>query len=181
MVERVEFYDKAMWKTSFDRSKIETLLTEAYKVHDAPLNEAAATVWGTLGRGMRGSSPPEGGNFEALAQDRLNFLLPSRLDPSRIDKCINPENPERDKLLGLAAGMEVDLPEGFTPNGETPETRSPLHKMYIKAHLAVDCMFFAMFTAGLAFIFRREKALKIPVSTSLPHTGRRRPEHSRSI
>ena len=36
-----------MWKTPFDRSKIKTLLTEAYKVHDAPLNEAAATAWGT--------------------------------------------------------------------------------------------------------------------------------------
>ena len=102
------------------------------------------------------------GNFQALAQERLDSLLPSRLNPSRIDEWITRENPERDKLLQLSAGMEVDLPEGFTPNGDAPETRSPLRKKYVETHLAVDCMFYAMFTAGLAFIFDTETTLKVP-------------------
>ena len=44
MVERVESYSIAMWGgTPIDRVKIEMLLEEDYRVHDAPLNEVAAT------------------------------------------------------------------------------------------------------------------------------------------
>ena len=93
---------------------------------------------------------------------KIGSLLPGRLNPSRIERCIAPENPERGKLMQLAAGMEVDLPEGFVPNGETPDLRSPLRKKYVETHLAVDCMFYAMFTAGLAFIFSTETALRVP-------------------
>ena len=64
--------------------------------------------------------------------------------------------------MQLAAGMEVDLPKGFVPNGETPDLRSSLRKKYVETHLAVDCMFYAMFTAGLAFIFSTETALRVP-------------------
>ena len=57
--------------------------------------------------------------------------------------------------------MEVDLPSGFVPNGEAPETRSPLRKMYVKAHLAVDCRLYAMYAQGLAFLFKTDTALRI--------------------
>ena len=32
--------------------------------------------------------------------------------------------------MELADGMAVDLPSGFVPNGEAPETRSPLRKVH---------------------------------------------------
>ena len=77
MVKRVETYGKAMWKTPFNRSEIETLLTKAYKVHDAPFNEAAAAVWGTenFPNGIPSISVEEcelalqqkSGDFQALA------------------------------------------------------------------------------------------------------------------
>ena len=103
----------------------------------------------------------KGGDFEAMAQERLTELLPSRLNPTRIDSCIHHTNPERRLLLELAGGMEVDLPVGFIPNGEAPETRSTLRKMYVKAHLAVDCMFYAIYTQGLAFLLKTDTALKV--------------------
>ena len=64
------------------------------------------------------------GNFEALAHDRLQELQPGRLNPTRIENCIHPTNPERNRLLELVNGMEVDPPSGFVPNGEAQETRS---------------------------------------------------------
>ena len=92
----------------------------------------------------------------------------------RINDCIHPTNPERVRLLELADGMEVDLPSGFVPNGEAPETRSPLRKMYIKAHLAVDCMFYAIYTQGLAFLFKTETAIRIKgVHFSLAHWAKK--------
>ena len=57
--------------------------------------------------------------------------------------------------------MAVDLPAGFVPNGEAPETRSTLRKMYVKAHLAVDCMFYAIYTQGLAFLLKTDTAIKV--------------------
>ena len=57
--------------------------------------------------------------------------------------------------------MEVDLASGFVPNGEAPETRSPLRKIHVKAHLAVDCMFYAMYAEGLAVLFKTDTALRI--------------------
>ena len=70
-----------MWVGSpIDRKSIEELLEEAYRVHDVPLNEEAATQWGTenfpggipqsavdeceaaleqKGRGLRGSGAGE--------------------------------------------------------------------------------------------------------------------------
>ena len=186
MVERVERYSMAMWgMTPVDHSKIVTLLEEAYRVHDAPLNEDAAARWGK--ENFPGGIPQsavdnceaaleqKGGDFESLAKSRLQELLPGRLNPTRINDCIHPTNPERGRLLELADGMVVDLPSGFVPNGEAPETRFPLRKMYTKAHLAVDCMFYAIYTQGLAFLFKTETALRIKGSTSLQHHGRRWP------
>ena len=57
----------------------------------------------------------KGGDFGALAGERLEQILPSRMNRSRIDRCIHESNPDRERLIDLADGMEVDLPEGFTP------------------------------------------------------------------
>ena len=47
MTVRVKRYSKAMWgNTPTDTARIEGLLEEAYRVHDVPLNEEAATQWG---------------------------------------------------------------------------------------------------------------------------------------
>ena len=100
----------------------------------------------------------KGGDFKAMARDRLTELLPSRLNHTRINECIHDTNPEKPRLLELAEGMEVDLPIGFRPNGEAPETRSTLRKMYVKTHLAVDCMLYAIYTQGLAFLLKTSTA-----------------------
>ena len=106
-----------------------------------------------------------------MAQERLTGLLPSRLNTTRIDNCIHHTNPERQLLIELAGGMEVDLPAGFVPNGEAPETRSTLRKMYVKAHLAVDCMFYAIYTQGLAFLLNTDTAIKVKLVTVSPLTN----------
>ena len=70
--------------------------------------------------------------------------------------------------------MEVDLPTGFTPNGEAPETRSTLRKMYVKTHLAVDCMLYAIYTQGLAFLLKTSTALKVEGIHFRRRTGQRK-------
>ena len=103
-----------------------------------------------------------------MAQERLAELLPSRLNPTRINSCIHDTNPERQLLMGLAGGMEVDLPVGFVPNGGAPETRSTLRKMYVKTRLAVDCRFYAIYTQGLTFLLKTSTALKVKGVHSSP-------------
>ena len=182
MTARVKRYSEAMWgNTSTDTVRIEGLLEEAYRVHDVPLNEEAATQWGkdNFPEGITQSAVDEcegalekrGGDFEAMARERLAELLPSRLNPTRINSCIHDTNPEKQLLMELAGGMEVDLPAGFTPNGEAPETRSTLRKMYVKTHLAVDCMFYAIYTQGLAFLLKTSTALKIKGVQGPRHRG----------
>ena len=118
MVERVESYSTAMWSvTPIDRSKIVTLLEEAYRVHDAPLNEDAAAQWGK--ENFPGGIPPSAvdkceavlrqreGDLEALARDRLQGLLPGRLKANGINDCVHPTNPGGCRLLELAGGMFV--------------------------------------------------------------------------
>ena len=47
MTVRIKRYSEAMWGgTQADNSRVEGLLEEAYRVHDVPLNEEAATRWG---------------------------------------------------------------------------------------------------------------------------------------
>ena len=46
------------------------------------------------------------------------------MNGDRIRRCIHEDSPEHGLLFDLADGMVVDLPENFTPNGDSPETRS---------------------------------------------------------
>jgi hypothetical protein len=75
---------------------------------------------------------------------------------------LSPDNPELDRLLILATGMVVPLPAGFVSNGATSLTRPKLRKLYLQTHRAVDCKFFEMATAGLAFVLPMERAEQIP-------------------
>ena len=113
MTARVKRYSEAMWgNTSTDTARVEGLLEEAYRVHDVPLNEEAATQWekDNFPEGIPQSAVDEcedalerkGGNFEAMAQERLAELLPSRLNPTRINSCIHDTNPETPATDGVS-------------------------------------------------------------------------------
>ena len=56
----------------------------------------------------------------ASGRSSSSGIMMSRMNKSRIDQCIHESNPDRDRLIDLADGMKVDLPEGFTPNGDAP-------------------------------------------------------------
>ena len=82
MTVRIKRYSEAMWGgTQADNSRVERLLEEAYRAHDVPLNEEAATRWGkeNFPGGIPQSAVDEceaelerkGGDFEAMAQERL--------------------------------------------------------------------------------------------------------------
>ena len=78
MTVRVKRYSEAMWgDTPADNARIQGLLEEAYRVHDVPLNEEAATRWGeeNFPEGIPQPAVDEceaalkrkGGDFEAMA------------------------------------------------------------------------------------------------------------------
>ena len=87
MTARVKRYSEALWGcTPTDTTRIEGLLQEAYRVHDVPLNEEAATQWGK--ENFPGGRPQSAvdecenalqqkrGDFAAMAQERLTEILP---------------------------------------------------------------------------------------------------------
>ena len=105
-----------------------------------------------------------GNDYLRMAEQRFQLLLKDRLNEERVREVLSAENPERDKMLSLAAGMEVPLPEGFQPNGKlnylTGETAStydagdaePLRTRYQQTASAVNKQLFKLWGLGLAFI-----------------------------
>jgi hypothetical protein len=102
-----------------------------------------------------------GGDFDALVAARLAALRPARLNHDRVAR-LSQDNPERDKMLDLADGIEVVTPPGHYTNGGLPEQRPPLRKLYQRAHKAVDRLFYDLVEAGLAILLWAPTAFAIP-------------------
>jgi len=106
-----------------------------------------------------------GGNFEAMAQQRFHLNLPSRLNKDRVD-ALSEDNPEKGRMYGLADGMEIPLPTGFQPNGKldyrtgetvrggeySPAHAEPLRKLYEETAPAVNKQLLKLHALGLAFL-----------------------------
>ena len=101
------------------------------------------------------------GDFRAMAKERLESILPTRLNYNRISG-LQENNPERDLLFKLADGMHVFLDPNFTPNGSSAETRPPLREKYKQTHLAVNFTLYKLVMGGLAFLLPMAVAQKIP-------------------
>jgi len=149
---------------------VRALVDEAYAVADVPFNAAVAARWGmeNFPGGIPSSFIDEctrlfeaaGSCYETMAARRLEELRPRRLNADRVGG-LSPGNPEIPRLLVLAEGMVVPLPSGFTPNGSSAATRPPLRELYRRTHQAVDCKFFEMAAAGLAFVLPMSLAERI--------------------
>ena len=71
----------------------------------------------------------EDGDFRALAARRFADLRPGRLSVRRVGS-LSRDSPELERMRDIAGGMHVPLPEGFSPNGASAETRPPLRALY---------------------------------------------------
>ena len=66
------------------------------------------------------------------------------------------DNPERSRLFDIAKGMQVPLPEGFTPNAKGMLT--PLRPAYVEVHQAVDKMLAQLHSQGFDFCLPKREA-----------------------
>ena len=151
----------AFFREPIDPAQVEDLLTEAWRAADLTYNAAVAAEWGR--RTFPGGIPANvveqhvallteaGGDFQRMADTRLDQLRPGRLNLDRLGS-LSPGNPELAKLSDLCGGMTIPLPEGFVPNGDGADTRPRLRKTYEETHLAVDSMFYKMVQEGLGLI-----------------------------
>ena len=94
-------------------------------------------------------------DFRSMVQRRLKILSKDRLSRTSVTS-LSPDNPELERMLDLAEGMRVALPEGFTPNGLQP--RSPLRTSYETVSSAVNKLLGAVIEQRLAFILPLELA-----------------------
>ena len=94
-------------------------------------------------------------DFRSMVQRRLKILSKDRLSRTSVAS-LSPDNPELERMLDLAEGMRVALPEGFTPNGLQP--RSPLRTSYETVSSAVNKLLGAVIEQRLAFILPLELA-----------------------
>lgn len=99
-------------------------------------------------------------NLTVMTSQRQKELIKNRLNRQRVEAYIHVDNPERDKLLILADGMPLFLRPGFKANGHG--RLPPLRKTYTAVKSAVNRLLVENFhELGLAFILRKETALKI--------------------
>jgi hypothetical protein len=101
-----------------------------------------------------------GGDLVELARGSLDKLAGDRLSAARI-RGLRPDNPEINRLLDLAAGMQVPVPEGFAPN-TTYRTHFPLSRHYTTVATACCKMFMDYRESGLAVVVSMETARRIP-------------------
>ena len=57
----------------------------------------------------------------AMAQARFDSPRPERLNERRVKEVVTKDNPDYDRMMVIAQGMEVDLPSGVYPNGSVPD------------------------------------------------------------
>ena len=95
-------------------------------------------------------------DFSAMVRRRLKKIGATRLSAYRVEQ-LRPDNPERERLFGIASGMRVPLPVGFIPNGKGE--RTPLRQAYVEVHQAVDKMLADLHAQGLAFCLPKAEAI----------------------
>ena len=147
---------------------INGLVREAYGIESEVFGKEQAAGWGAGFEFPQAAVDSDeallranGGDFVRMAQQRFQRNLPARLNEDRVN-ALSADNPERGRLLGLAAGMEVPLPEDFRPNGkldhltgergENHTRAEPLRRLYEETAPAVNKQLFKLHTLGLAFL-----------------------------
>ena len=150
------------------RHEIEELVTEAYKYGSSVYGEQAAIDWAEgfripqsdVENDMRELDSYHG-NLKLMVDARRALLNPERLNKERIHEFISDDNPEKEKLLLIARGMEHMADPDY--RGCTFETRPKLSKSFLKAAPAVEKMFYKDFwQEGLAIILSESAVQAMP-------------------
>ena len=150
------------------RQEIESLVIEAYRYGSSVYGEQAAIEWAEgfripqsdVDKDMRELDGFHG-NLKLMVDSRRALLNPERLNKERIHEFISDDNPEKEKLLLIARGMEHMADPGY--RGCTFETRPKLSKSFLKAAPAVEKMFYKDFwEEGLAIILSESAVQALP-------------------
>lgn len=156
---------------------VEELVRQAYGTQSEIYGKEKAAEWGgqfTIPEEAVDSDErllkANGNNFRRMAWQRFQLNLPQRLNEERVSS-LSADNPERGRLLGLAAGMEVPLPVGFQPNGKLDHRTGerardhtgaePLRKLYEETAPAVNKQLMKLHALGLAFILRADTVFRM--------------------
>jgi hypothetical protein len=160
-----------IWAQELPPQQVLELLTQAYALMDEQYAIEDAIAWGedefkdgipkAVVEAHERELAEHGGDLDRMLQARLDGLRPRRLNRERVGR-LSPDNPERDRLLDLADGIEVVTPSRHYPNASLPEQRPPLRKLYQRAHKAVDKLFYDLVQAGLAVLLWSTTAFALP-------------------
>ena len=97
-------------------------------------------------------------NFSRMVERRLKSLADGRMSRKRVER-LRQDNPERERLFGIADGMKVPLPRGFVATAKGPLT--PLRPAYVEVHQAVDKLLADLHSQGLAFCLPKKEAITL--------------------
>ena len=99
-------------------------------------------------------------DIDVMVNRRKARIHSSRLNPKRVPLYVSSTNPEKDKILQLAAsGMPLLLKPGFIANGN--HTIPPMRKSYLATQSAVNRLLFENFhQKGLAFILKKKTVME---------------------
>ena len=92
-------------------------------------------------------------DFTALAKLRISELASDRINAEAIRQHIDPQDPDIQRLLDIAAGVRVDTAPGFEPNLRSP----PLRNKYLQLRQPINQSMYKNYEAG--------KTILLPLST----------------
>lgn len=159
-----------------DQGQFDELIRQAVIANDQSFGEEEAKRWAGEFR-VSGETVSDhvqlfhqqGDDLVGMARAMFKILEPERMSVSSIEDVISEENPEKNRLLSLAAeGMPLLTSPGFVASSS--RGRPPLSQTYRRMATAVDRMFYEDFIQkGLAFVLPYELVanLDLPFHLSL--------------
>ena len=149
------------------KEEIRNLVKRAYEMGSSVFGAESARKWADGFKIPRDSVERDraslrlfNGDLVALIDAKRELLEPLRLNEARIRECISPDNPELEKLLYIAKGMELHPDPSYV--GCSYANRPPLGATFLSASSAVEKMFYNDFwEEGLAIILTGEEMSKL--------------------
>jgi hypothetical protein len=155
---------------NIDVAAVKALVDEAVADNDRNLGKAAGLQWAAgfvwdpdkAAEGDRVLDEVFHGDLTAMIKALQAEKALDRLSEERIDATCSADNPWKELLKELVAGMPVFVDEVFTPNGERHVKGSNINKGYEEVAPTVNKLFSDWVDEGLGILLTYETAAKIP-------------------
>ena len=142
---------------------VKEVIREAFTTVDGLYGEQEAVQWGEdfkwpSGVGERDArlAMDAGYDLDEMVARQHKVMRAERLNVGRIREWVPETDPDYNRMLRLADGMQVVREGSFTPNSKPP----PMRKLYRKVHKAVNKVQAELWKDGLVFLLPKEIADK---------------------